>query len=196
MNSFQYNMKFIPEENEIGEFLEKIKKFGKIYCSNQDWIESNIIKSLHDKEKLKTWIYKDGIINSKLIYRLTRDTESLNKFHQLCDNIENNLIIIETENNNIFGCYCPWSWDTSGNDCHSEKESIFFSLTKDQKYYYEKNLKYHKGCKDHGPYIHNNFYFNKTMKNCIILNNKYIDKTGNYDVKEFEFYQIIDKNND
>ena len=55
-------------------------------------------------------------INSKLLYKFSRDGESIAKFHELCDNIKNNLIIIENENNEIFGSFCTWPWDTSGSD--------------------------------------------------------------------------------
>ena len=191
-NSIKYDIKFTPENNEFEEFLKKIKNFGKINNLNQNWIESNIICSLNDRETLNNWISTNACISSTLLYRLSRDGDSLNKYHQLCDNIKNNLIIIETKDKNMFGCFCTWEWNTSGADVIIENDTLFFlfNLTKKQKYCNQK-LKYHKGCENHGPYIHDNFYFDKTMKNCIVLSNKFLDKTGNCDIKEVEIYQII-----
>ena len=192
-NSIKYDIKFTPEDNEFDDFLKKIKNFGNIININQNWIESNIISSLDDRVKLKNWISANVCINSKLLYRLTRDGENLNKYHQLCDNIKNNLIIIQTKDNNIFGCYCTWEWNTSGDDTNiSNDDGIYFlfNFTKKQKYC-NQNLRIHKGCKNHGPYIHDKFYFDKSMKNCIVSSNQFLDKTGNCDIKEVEIYQII-----
>ena len=112
----------------------------------------------------------------------------MNKYHQLCDNICNNLIIIEIENK-IFGCYSPWTWNTSWNDLRSSN-GFLFTLYKNQKYSNE-NLRIHQGCSDHGPYIYDKFYFDKNMNNCNILSKEFIDKTGNLNAKEVEIYQII-----
>ena len=193
-NSINYEIKFIPEDNGIEEFLVKIKNFGNIYqCQN--WIESNIILLPNDKEKLKNLIFPNININSKLLYRLSRDGETLNTFHQLCDNVKNNLVLIQTENNITFGCYCTWFWDTSGNDFNSNNEGILFNLTNNQQYS-NQNLRLHRGCSSHGPYIHDNFYFDKSMRKCNILSKRYIEKTGYNIIKEVELYQIIESKND
>ena len=54
----------------------------------------------------------------------------------------------------------------------------------------KKKLNFHKGCKDHGPYIYEQFYFEYTMKSCIILKAHFIDKTGTINIKEVEIYKI------
>ena len=192
-NSVNIDIKFTPEnDDEINQFIEKIKNFGNIYKNEIDWIDSKIVNSLNEKEKLKMLIFSNNSISSKILYRLSRDGESINTFHKLCDNINNNLIIIETENNKIFRCYCTWIWDTSGNDLYINNEKDLFSLTKNQ-IFYEQKLRVHKGCGDHGPYIYEKFYFNKTMKICQILNSQFIDNTGNINIKEVEIYQIEKK---
>ena len=67
---------------------------------------SDILNSLENKIKLKEWIneIKEGI-KTKLLFKLSRDGETIAKFHELCDNIKDNLIIIKAENNTIFGGY-------------------------------------------------------------------------------------------
>ena len=59
-------------------------------------------------------------IKTKLLYKLSRDGETIEKFHELCDNIKDNLIIIKAENNTIFGGYCIC--------CLIYIETIFFSF--------------------------------------------------------------------
>ena len=191
-------------KNEINELKQEIKnlqlqfdilekKFTehineKINKSN-NWINSNILNDSNDKIKLKNWISSDLNITSKILYRLSIHGEDIKKFHELCDNINNNLIIIETQNNNKFGAYCNWSWDTSGNNLN-DGNGFLFSLTYDKKNLF-KNGHYHKGCNDHGPYIHNNFYFHLTMKKCVVENNELFKINGTFDIKEIEIYQIV-----
>ena len=107
------NLKLLFENiNEKVEKLEKENKNLELLIKkktiNQNWIESNIIRILNDITQLKNWISLDKKINSKLLFRLSIHGETINKFHELCDNINNNLIIIQTQENNIFGAYCTW----------------------------------------------------------------------------------------
>ena len=188
------NLKLLFENiNEKVEKLEKENKNLELLIKkktiNQNWIESNIIRILNDITQLKNWISLDKKINSKLLFRLSIHGETINKFHELCDNINNNLIIIQTQENNIFGAYCTWGWDTSGNDLY-DSNGFLFSLDKQQKYLNQERY-IHKGCSNHGPYIYNKFFFEYTMKKCVIQSNEFVSNTGTFDVKEVEIYQII-----
>ena len=196
-------------KNEINELKEKIKNMESLFenlngkvqdleknletlnkkKNNQNWIESNIITNLNDKIQLKNWISLGKNINSKLLFRLSIHGETIQKFHELCDKLNNNLVIVQTQDNNIFGAYCTWCWDISGNDLY-DSNGFLFSLNNKQKYLNE-NRWIHQGCKNHGPYIYNNFYFEYTMKKCVIESNDFFNKTGTYDVKEVEIYEII-----
>ena len=169
--------------------MKEIEKEKKEKKEKEKWIESNIVTNLNDKMQLKNWISEKNI-KSKLLYKLSLNGETIQKFHELCDNIKNNLIIIQTQNNNnIFGAYCTWCWDKSGEDLY-DNEGFIFSLNKKEKYINEKR-NVHKGCNDHGPYISDIFYFNNTMKKCIVKSNIFFNSTGTFDVKEVEIYQII-----
>ena len=196
-------------KNEINELKKKIKNMESLFenlngkvqdleknletlnkkKNNQNWIESNIIIDLNDKILLKNWISLENNINSKLLFRLTIYGETIQKFHELCDKLNNNLVIVQTQDNNIFGAYCTWCWDISGKDLY-DSNGFLFSLNNKQKYLNE-NRWIHPGCKDHGPYIYNNFYFANTMKKCVIQSNDFFNKIGTYDVKEVEIYEII-----
>ena len=190
-NSKKINFKFYPEEEKhINEFISSIKQFGKILNIEENWIKSDILDSPEYQEKIKFWINqeKGEINNIKLLYKLTRDGETIAKFHELCDNIKDNLIIIKAENKTIFGSYCTWVWAKDGNDLIIN-DGFLFNLTKGEKYD-NKKLQIHKGCEDHGPYIYNNFYFDKTMKKCNILNKLFSDNKGLYNIQEIEIYQL------
>ena len=95
---------------KINEKVEKLEKENKNLellikkkTINQNWIESNIISNLKDKTQLKNWISLDKKINSKLLFRLSIHGETIQKFHELCDKINNNLVIVQTQDNDIFG---------------------------------------------------------------------------------------------
>ena len=192
-NSKKITIKFIPEnENQINEFINSIKNFGNLSIINEDenWIISDILQKPEDNNKLRSWINKNNNFKTKLLYKLSRDGETINKFHDLCDNIKDNLIIIRATNKTIFGSYCTWIWDKSGNDL-KVNEGFLYNLTKDKKYE-NKNQNIHKGCGDHGPYIYNKFFFNKTMKKCYIYDTNFLEKTGTNDIEEVEIFQILE----
>ena len=190
-NSKKINFKFNPEEEkQISEFIGSIKNFGNLNNIEENWIVSDILNSLENKIKLKEWIneIKEGI-KTKLLFKLSRDGETIAKFHELCDNVKDNLIIIKAENNTIFGGYCTWIWANDGSDI-KVNDGFLFNLTKVKKYEIKgKNI--HRGCKNHGPYFYDLFYFEYTMKKCNILKKDFSDNTGYNDVQEIEIYQII-----
>ena len=192
-NSKMTKIKFIPEnENQIDEFIKSIKNFGNLSIINEDdkWIISDILEKPEDKSKLKLWINKNKEFNTKLLYKLSRDGETINKFHELCDNIKDNLILIRATNKTIFGSYCTWVWNNTGNKLNNINDGFLFNLTKDKKYE-NNNQAIHQGCSNHGPYIYNKFYFDKTMKKCYIASNQFLEKIGTNDVEEVEIFQIL-----
>ena len=72
-------------ENDVKELM-KFKK--EIEDKNNLYIKSNIIDNNNNyKMYLKNWINKDKRIKADLLYRLSRDGDSINTFHHLCDNI-------------------------------------------------------------------------------------------------------------
>ena len=192
-NSKKFDFKFYPEEEkQINEFIDSIKNFGNLSnnLNNDNWIISDILNSLEDRTQLKTWINQiKGEIKTKLLYKLSRDGEKIAKFHELCDNIKDNLLLIKAENNTIFGGYCTWNWTSDGSDI-KVNDGFLFNLTKGKKYE-NKERRIHKGCGDHGPYFYNIFYFEYTMKKCRVLNRDFSDINGSINIQEVEVYQIV-----
>ena len=114
--------------------MEKIKIFGELYnCEN--WIESNIITSSENKDILKNLIFPDKSINSKLLYRLSKNGSTISNFHNLCDNIGPNLSIIKIRKNsntssyNRFGGFTSLNWECS-KKIKTDETAFIFSLTK------------------------------------------------------------------
>jgi len=61
-----------------------------------------------------------------LIYRASQDGFEASQFHAKCDDKSNTLVIIKSENDNIFGGYTEQSW--SGQDYKNDENAFIFSL--------------------------------------------------------------------
>ena len=73
-----------------------------------------------------------------LIYRASRDGFEASSFHSKCDNKPNTLVIIKSENGNVFGGYTEQSWFSIGSENKSLNKSdpnsfIFSFINKDNK---------------------------------------------------------------
>ena len=155
---------------------------------------------LKKKNKIKEFISPNQKIKAEIKYRLTRDGNSFDTFHKLCDNISPNLLLIKDNKNNIFGGFTKVTWekkDLTKND----PESFLFSLNKNKKYY-QKHKEYETiYCYSaYGPWFYGGdigFYSNN-MSQCISNGTgEYLDESlstnqpGSYfDVHEVEFYKI------
>ncbi len=114
------------QNNEIIDLKEKVEQLeyfvrellifkndisGKIGLR----IHSKIVDSYLYILMLKNWINKiensNKVIKTKLIYKLTKDGDSVDVFHKLCDNISPSLVLVETSEKRKFGRYttCVWS---------------------------------------------------------------------------------------
>ena len=61
-----------------------------------------------------------------LFYRGSANDFSIQTFHEKCDNL-NNLLFIILSNNNVFGAFSHQNW--SGNKLKEDNESFLFSFT-------------------------------------------------------------------
>ena len=181
------------EEKEIEREREQEKKHLDL--------DSNILNDAQKKKnKIKEFISPNQKIKAELKYRLTRDGNSFDTFHKLCDNISPNLLLIKDNKNNIFGGFTKVTWekkDLRKND----PESFLFSLNKNKKYY-QKHKEYETiYCYSaYGPWFYGgDIGFNRNnMSQCISNGTgEYLDESlstnqpGSYfDVHEVEFYKI------
>ena len=167
-------------------------------------IDSKIIKSQKEldliKNALKTIYNKDT--NFKLLFRASKDGETLSSFHQHCDGIPNTLSIMQGVKGYTFGGYAEVTWNSSSG-CKSGKNQFLFSLDRMKVYMGQGTNSICCGTK-YGPYfcgacgMYDN-YFSKN-NNDEQKGKSYKDFTEDYELthgdihffgKEVEVFQVI-----
>ena len=169
-------------------------------------INSKIIDSYFYILLLKNWINNinndsNKIIKTKLLYKLTKDGDSIDTFHQKCDNNSPTLLLVETANGKKFGGYttCVWCVNKGG-----KKDGKTFLFSLDEKKMYKKKKEFEKErdiyCrKDVGPtFGGNDLYFYQTLKKGYSASPYYfLDKNSldnnikdDFDIKEIEIFKI------
>ena len=129
---------FSPKDDSINEFIQNIKKFGKINVLTPKFEDSLILKNNDDLKKLLELISNSvEINNTKLIYRSTKDG---NTFKNVVDKLKNksNLIFIYLSGNErIFGNYLKTKLENLGNDndkFYKDENAFVFSLNNNKIY--------------------------------------------------------------
>jgi len=187
--------KTINKLNERITILEEKEKEESQYFISKN---SNIIPNDREKDlAIRKWIdsnKKD--FKFKLLFRMSRDGNQSSNYHQLCDNKENLLTIIETDNNLKFGGFASQSWGIPNQNID---KTFLFSLNQMKKF---ERLNYNKSMhngKNYGPIFGNacDIYINNLMTSgCEQYSdnstffNKYELTNGNFKVKEIEVFQI------
>ena len=161
-------------EKRINE-LEKNKKIENERIIEK---ESLILKDKIDySTRLKNWINPNRNINFKLLYRMSRDGDSIRTFHNLCDNKGPTVSLYLLNDGNIIGGYTPLHWDTSSG-WKNDNETFVFNLNSNLKCVKKDNntdsifchisysgfygtLGYYEGSKDSMKKL---FYFNSDSK--------------------------------
>ena len=213
INNYNNNIKikFLPnEEPQINEFLEKIKLFGDIYTFNHYNIfkDSSILNINVKYEFIIKFIenrnYK--IKESKLIYKATRDGDNNDNFFSKCNEVQNIILIIKTNNNCTFGGYTKVGFKKSNNAKYKDDEAFVFSLDNNKIYPIIKGKDAIRCCDCCGPqfsdntiYLRNNFY-SRTDNYVNQRNDNYQGFTKDYElnngnknfgIKEMEVFQLI-----
>ena len=189
-------------ENDIKDLLQfknEIMEERKIS------IDSNIINNNFSyKKSLKKWINPNQSIKFELLYRLTKDGDSISTFHNKCDNISPTLVLAESLDGYKFGGFTTCTWDTKNQD-KKDGKTFLFSLNKNQKFekkYNQNNNRDIYAYSNYGPYFgYADLFFSTSMKNCYsyqgtqysFLNDKDLanNKEDTFEVKEVEVYKLI-----
>ena len=203
---FDVEIDFTPEEKEIDNFLDKIKKFGNIIFGKKSLLNYDLNK----KDLIINWIKEKTNKNSvkfELIFRMSENGSKSSDFHKYCDNKGPTLTIIKTTKNKIFGGFTPLDWKDKGREIIDESNQTFiFSLNLEKKYDMIKK----GGCgiyctEEYGPIFAYDFGLKEDMKkgdiyarkesNFLPKNN--LELTGgkgeheNFEVEEFEVYKTF-----
>ena len=134
---FNEQLIFYPEEkSEIKEFINKLKTFGNIsVCKCLNIFNDSLIinKNKQYIDSLIKWLNPKNDIKANLLYRKSKDGDSYDIFHKLCDNQGPTLILIKGAEGFIFGGYTPLDWDDNSR-WKKDDETFLFSLTNNKIY--------------------------------------------------------------
>ena len=192
INKLNERVCYLEEKEREREKKKEEKQY--FICKN-----SKIIPG--DKEKdlaIRQWINpnrKDFKI--KLLFRMSIDGNKSNSYHKLCDDKENLLTIIETDNNIKFGGFATKSW---GEKNQYIEKAFMFSLNQMKKY---ERINYDISKwdgKNYGPVFGNawDIYINSDMStgreqcnsDSVFFKKYVITNNGYFSVKEIEVFQI------
>ena len=180
--------------------------------------QSSIITSQHELIQLAKWIYPHNPLKATLLYRATRDGDSIQTFHSKCDDQTPTLTIIQTTTNKRFGGYTERPWQSpnfafsrvinNSTKNRPDPNAFIFSLDLFTKYHTSDEHKSIWSSFDHGPSfgdysstgcdlciadscLNNNNSFVNTPN---VYRTKFINElnfgTSNFKVKDYEVYLI------
>ena len=167
-------------------------------------LNSEIIKeNINENILLKSWIEPNKKIKAELLYRLTKDGESFEIFHKLCDGQKPNLILVKSKKGFKFGGFTFENWESCNEGkWKKDNKSFLFSLNLNKRYFQkDKNTNDNIYCLNiFGPCFSYDLAFKcKDMKKCTswgkmtYLDNKEManNENNNFDVEEVEVFKII-----
>ena len=167
-------------------------------------LNSEIIKeNINENILLKSWIEPNKKIKAELLYRLTKDGESFEIFHKLCDGQKPNLILVKSKKGFKFGGFTFENWENCNEGkWKKDNKSFLFSLDLNKRYFQkDKNTNDNIYCLNiFGPCFSYDLAFKcKDMKKCTswgkmtYLENKEMThyENNNFDVEEVEVFKII-----
>ena len=131
--------KKITDDKKMIQYLTKLLNFYKMN-SNILQYDSKLITNISQIELIKTGI--KNYDNSKkiklsLLFRASRDGDTIKAFHDRVDGISPTISLIETKTNYIFGGFTDHAWD-SKSGCVKTNNTFMFSFNK-KKIYIGKN---------------------------------------------------------
>ena len=194
----------LNEIKPLKEFKEKMDKKEKEKNENKK-IRNLDSLVLGDNEKynktLKNWINPNMKIKAELLYRLTRDGDEIQTFHNLCDNKGITLLLVKLIDGNILGGYITKDWDNHS-EWKSDQDAFVFSLTQNVKCITNSNKSYYAFyCwSDYGPYFGSIRFYSKKMNEVYIGSHDFYNnssslypgkKEDHYKTQEVEVYKII-----
>ena len=166
-------MLIITDDKKMIQYLTK--KLNQIKIDKEkekesllSFFGSKLITDISQINLIKTGI--KNFDNSKkiklsLLFRASRDGDTINAFHNKVDGISPTISLIQTKNNNyIFGGFTDHSWDSSSG-CVKTNNTFMFSFNKN-KIYVGKNGGLIHCSKDEGPWfcggsgVYQDHYFN------------------------------------
>ena len=185
-------------------------------------LDSNILAKEYMKEdffvfsKIKETFPYNMTIIYKLVYRASKDGDTSYNFHNKCDYIGPNMVLIKTKKNFIFGGVTSKSWKHLLKDIKKDEPEYGTEIKDEKAFGFSVNLKkiYINGKPDefaifcnnqYGPVFKNNFFtiFNKCLKNGGICGKieesnfigqekdyEFNGEEENFEIEDIEVFQI------
>ena len=94
----------------------------------------DVIKTKEQYNLICGWISKEKKLKFNLLYKGTIDGDTINIFHQKCDNKGSTISIIESSDRQIFGGYANKSWDKNNNEEIPDNKSFLFNINIKKKF--------------------------------------------------------------
>ena len=200
------NKKKKKKEENIGEFIYEE------FLDNTSIIkEKKEIDLVLDKVRIIFHKSYKNFLNLKLLYSASKDGDSAEVFHSLCDGIAPLIVLIKTTKNVIFGGYteAPYSF-TKKRTGNKDDNAFIFSINKMKTYDVEKGTNATCSFRDYGPVFYGYEYCNIYLFGDFFNDEGNVAKKGDrynttedfeinngeqkFLVKELEVYQVYYKN--
>ena len=146
--------------------------------------DNNMKKFELVKKRLKIF-NKDKSLKFIMLYSAKIHGDKSQKFHELCDNHKNTLILIKTELHIIFGGYAGKMWNSLELGRKKDIKSFLFSIDKQKIYNPKPDSKFHLFCSDNdGP-----CFYAFSINDLCLKNGGFCDEIYkcNYDSFETEY---------
>ena len=157
------------EDSEIEREKKKKKKEENVgqFIYEEFLDDTNIIKEKKEidliLDKIQVIFHKSykNFINLKRIYSASKDGDSAEVFHSLCDGIAPLVVLIKTTKNVVFGGYTEAPYTFSKKRVGNKDDNAFiFSINKMKTYDVEKGTNATCSFKDYGPVFYGYEYCN------------------------------------
>jgi len=138
----QKNMELTNENkklwDEINELKQHYQKSNIIEGYKISFFDSKIIESKDSINFILDYIRQNdksfNFNNIKLLYRGSKDGDRTKTCHELCDNKQNVLIFMQSDNNYIFGGYSKIGFKIGNKEYKVDNNSFLFSMNLKQIY--------------------------------------------------------------
>ena len=192
INKLNERLSILEKKEKKREEEEEEKQY--FICKNSKIIENDREKDL----TLRKWINPERKnFDIKLLFRMSRDGNQSSEYHKLCDNKDNLLTIIETDNGRKFGGFASKSWGVQNQVID---KTFMFSLNNMKKYERLNNNNAMYNGSGYGPVFGNawDIYINSTMTSgreqydsrSVFFNKYELTDNGSFNVKEIEVFQF------
>ena len=144
------------KDENIGEFT-----YEEFLDSTKILKEKKEIDVVLDKIRIVFHKSNKNFVNLKLIYSASKDGDSAEVFHSLCDGIAPLVVLIKTSKNVVFGGYteAPYSF-TKKRTGNKDDNAFIFSINKMKTYDVEKGTNATCSFRDYGPVFYGYEYCN------------------------------------